>query len=71
MCAIMMLVGIRCRIIIELKPQNIYSFLQIFQMINECYYSFTSFHPVVGGGPNAAVIHYSRNDQKVSLLIKS
>ena len=24
------------------------------------------FNPVVGGGPNATVIHYSRNDQKVS-----
>lgn len=27
----------------------------------------TRFNPVVGGGPNAAVIHYSRNDQKVKL----
>lgn len=26
------------------------------------------FNPVVGGGSNAAVIHYSRNDQKVSFL---
>lgn len=26
------------------------------------------FNPVVGGGPNASVIHYSRNDQKVSYL---
>lgn len=25
-----------------------------------------SFNPVVGGGPNASVIHYSRNDQKVN-----
>ncbi|KAJ4719318.1 Metallopeptidase M24 family protein [Melia azedarach] len=25
-----------------------------------------TFHPVVGGGPNAAVIHYSRNDQKIN-----
>ncbi|XP_044483040.1 intermediate cleaving peptidase 55, mitochondrial isoform X3 [Mangifera indica] len=24
-----------------------------------------AFNPVVGGGPNAAVIHYSRNDQKI------
>lgn len=23
---------------------------------------------MVGGGPNASVIHYSRNDQKVSYL---
>ena len=28
------------------------------------------FNPVVGGGPNASVIHYSRNDQKVSSLTK-
>lgn len=28
----------------------------------------TRFNPVVGGGPNSSVIHYARNDQKVSLL---
>ena len=28
----------------------------------------TRFNPVVGGGPNGSVIHYSRNDQKVSIL---
>ncbi|KAH0968944.1 hypothetical protein GBA52_029196 [Prunus armeniaca] len=27
--------------------------------------SITRFNPVVGGGPNASVIHYSRNDQKI------
>lgn len=24
------------------------------------------FNPVVGGGPNGSVIHYSRNDRRVS-----
>ena len=32
-------------------------------------FPFTRFNPVVGGGPNASVIHYSRNDQKVSSFI--
>lgn len=34
------------------------------------WFLFARFNPVVGGGPNAAVIHYSRNDQKVCSLIK-
>ncbi|KAJ4822411.1 hypothetical protein Tsubulata_023540, partial [Turnera subulata] len=28
-----------------------------------------AFNPVVGGGPNASVIHYSRNDQKGDLVL--
>ncbi|CAI0381702.1 unnamed protein product [Linum tenue] len=29
------------------------------------HYLFRRFNPVVGGGSNAAIIHYSRNDQKI------
>lgn len=32
-------------------------------------FPFTRFNPVVGGGPNASIIHYSRNDQKASSFI--
>lgn len=38
---------------------------------NSFFFFFNRFNPVVGGGPNGSVIHYSRNDQKVSLLIVS
>ncbi|KAK2991770.1 hypothetical protein RJ640_015504, partial [Escallonia rubra] len=32
---------------------------------NKSFFSYTSFNPVVGGGPNGSVVHYARNDQKI------
>lgn len=46
---------------------HLISFFILFEYTNSRIYNCYSyrFNPVVGGGPNGSVIHYSRNDQKV------
>lgn len=34
-----------------------------------CVFPYARFHPVVGGGANGSVIHYSRNDRKVRTFL--
>lgn len=38
-------------------------------MLDLSSYVLFRFHPVVGGGANGSVIHYSRNDQKVRPIL--
>lgn len=51
--------------IYSMNKLNKYSLFLMRRMFS--FFLFLRFNPVVGGGSNASVIHYSRNDQRVSL----